>query len=113
MASRTDARSCSQVGIEVSSRGRAGGVQAGDSLLWANAGNAVNAALYQKLSFDFIRDITPVAGVARILIVIVVSPSFPAKTLPELIADAKSNPGKVTMASPFRGTVPHLSACSR
>jgi tripartite-type tricarboxylate transporter receptor subunit TctC len=77
---------------------------------WANAANAVNAALYQKLSFDFIRDITPVAGVARILIVIVVSPSFPANTLPELIAYAKSNPGKVTMASPFRGTVPHLSA---
>ena len=82
----------------------------GYTLLWANAANAVNAALYEKLSFDFIRDITPVAGVARILIVIVVSPSFPANTLPELIAYAKSNPGKVTMASPFRGTVPHLSA---
>ena len=82
----------------------------GYTLLWANAANAVNAALYQKLSFDFIRDITPVAGVARIPIVIVVSPSFPAKTVPELIAYAKANPGKVTMASPFRGTVPHLSA---
>ena len=82
----------------------------GYTLLWANAANAVNAALYEKLSFDFIRDITPVAGVARILIVIVVSPSFPAKTLPELIAYAKPNPGKMTMASPFRGTVPHLSA---
>jgi tripartite-type tricarboxylate transporter receptor subunit TctC len=82
----------------------------GHTLLLANAANAINATLYDKLNFVFIRDITPVAGLTRIPIVMVVNPSFPAKTVPELIVYAKANPGKITMASPFSGTLPHLSA---
>jgi tripartite-type tricarboxylate transporter receptor subunit TctC len=82
----------------------------GYTLLLANTANAINATLYDKLNFDFIRDTTPVAGVVSIPIVMVVNPSFPAKTVPELVAYAKANPGKVTMASPFIGTLPHLAA---
>jgi tripartite-type tricarboxylate transporter receptor subunit TctC len=82
----------------------------GYTLLLANTANAINATLYEKLSFNFVRDIAPVAGVVSVPIVIVVNPSFPAKTVPELIAYAKANPGKVTMASPFSGTLPHLAA---
>jgi tripartite-type tricarboxylate transporter receptor subunit TctC len=82
----------------------------GYTLLLANAANAINATLYENLNFNFIRDIAPVAGISRITIVMVVSPSFPAKTLPEFISYAKSNPGKVAMASPFSGTPPHLAA---
>ena len=82
----------------------------GYTLLLANTANAINATLYDKLNFNFIRDITPVAGLVSIPIVIVVNPSFPAKTVPELIAYAKANPGKVTMATPFSGTLPHLAA---
>ena len=68
--------------------------------------NAVNATLYDKLNFNFIRDIAPVAGISRDAIVMVVHPSFPAKTVPEFIAYAKANPGKSTMASPGNGTRP-------
>ena len=82
----------------------------GHTLLLANTANAINATLYDKLNFNFARDITPVAGVVSIPIVMVVNPSFPAKTVPELIAYAKANPGAVTMASPFSGTLPHLAA---
>jgi len=82
----------------------------GYTLLLANTANAINATLYDKLNFNFIRDIAPVAGVVSIPIVLVVNPSFPAKTVPELIAYAKANPGQVTMASPFAGTLPHLAA---
>jgi len=82
----------------------------GYTLLLANTANAINATLYDKLNFNFIRDITPVAGLVSIPIVIVVNPSFPVKTVPELIAYAKANPGKVTMATPFSGTLPHLAA---
>src|SRR5260221_262980 len=82
----------------------------GYTLLLANTANAINATLYDRLNFNFVRDITPVAGVVSIPIVMVVNPSFPAKTVPELIAYAKANPGKVTMASPFSGTLPHLAA---
>jgi tripartite-type tricarboxylate transporter receptor subunit TctC len=82
----------------------------GYTLLLSNTANAINATLYDKLNFNFIRDITPVAGLVSIPIVIVVNPAFPAKTVPELIAYAKANPGKVTMATPFSGTLPHLAA---
>src|SRR5580698_7677864 len=61
--------------------------------------NAINATLYTNLNFDFIRDIAPVASVGEGTYVMVVSPSVPAKTLPEFIAYAKSNPGKINMAS--------------
>jgi tripartite-type tricarboxylate transporter receptor subunit TctC len=82
----------------------------GYTLLLANTANAINATLYDRLNFNFVRDITPVAGVVSVPIVMVVNPSFPARTVPELIAYAKANPGKVTMASPFSGTLPHLAA---
>jgi hypothetical protein len=67
----------------------------------ANAANAINATLYEKLDFNFMRDIARVAGVTSIPVVLVVNPSFRVKTVPELIAYAKANPGKITMASPF------------
>src|SRR5262249_55763166 len=78
-------------------------------LLLATLPNAVNAALYEKLNFDFIRDIAPVAAIIRVPQVILVNPSVPAKTVPEFIAYAKANPGKVTAASAGTGSAPHLA----
>jgi tripartite-type tricarboxylate transporter receptor subunit TctC len=77
----------------------------GTMLFMASAANAINATLYQKLNFDFIRDIAPVAGVARVSQVMVVNPSVPARTVPELIGHAKANPGKLNMASAGIGSV--------
>ena len=71
--------------------------------------NAINAALYNKLKFNFIRDIAPVAGIIRVPMVILVHPSVPVKTVPELIAYAKANPGKVNMASAGNGSAPHMA----
>ena len=81
----------------------------GYTLLLVGAPNAINTTLYDKLSFNFLRDIAPVAGISRERIVMVVHPSFSAKTVPEFIAYAKANPGKVTMASPGNGSSPHVS----
>jgi tripartite-type tricarboxylate transporter receptor subunit TctC len=81
----------------------------GYTLLLGGAVNAVNATLYEKLNFDFIRDIAPVAGVIRFPNVMDVNPSFAAKTVPEFIAYAKANPGKINMASSGNGTTQHLS----
>ena len=81
----------------------------GYTLFFANVANAVNATLYEKLNFDFIRDITPVAGIMRVPNILAVSPSVPAKTVPELIAYAKANPGRVNMASAGIGTTGHLA----
>jgi tripartite-type tricarboxylate transporter receptor subunit TctC len=81
----------------------------GYTLLLVRAPNAINTTLYDKLSFNFLRDIAPVAGITRERIVMVVHPSFPAKTVPEFIAYAKANPRKVTMASPGNGSTPHVS----
>jgi tripartite-type tricarboxylate transporter receptor subunit TctC len=80
----------------------------GYTLLAETSTNAVNATLYDKLSFDLIRDIAPVAGTVRLPDVLTVTPSFPTKTVPELIAYAKVNPGKVTMASPGVGAASHV-----
>jgi len=80
----------------------------GYSLLFVLASNAINAALYDNLNFEFVRDIAPVAGVGGIPFVMVVNPSFPAKTVPEFIAYAKANPGKINMASVGNGTAPHV-----
>ena len=81
----------------------------GYTLFFANVANAVNATLYEKLNFDFIRDITPVAGIMRVPNILAVSPSVPAKTVPELIAYAKANPGRVNMTSAGIGTTGHLA----
>jgi tripartite-type tricarboxylate transporter receptor subunit TctC len=81
----------------------------GYTLLLVSAPNAINTTLYDKLSFNFLRDIAPVAGISRERIVMVVHPSFPAKTVPEFIAYAKAKPGKVTMASPGNGSSAHVS----
>ena len=81
----------------------------GYTLFFANVANAVNATLYEKLNFDFIRDSTPVAGIMRVPNILAVSPSVPAKTVPELIAYAKANPGRVNMASAGIGTTGHLA----
>jgi tripartite-type tricarboxylate transporter receptor subunit TctC len=88
------------IGTEVVVRAPADGY----TLLLVAPPNAINTTLYDKLSLNFTRDIAPVAGVIRQPLVIVVHPSFPAKTVPEFIAYAKANPRKVSMASPGNGT---------
>ena len=81
----------------------------GYTLLMISPAHAVNASLYDKLSFNFLRDIAPVAGISREANVMVVSPSFPATTVPAFIAYAKANPGKVNMASSGVGTSVHVA----
>jgi tripartite-type tricarboxylate transporter receptor subunit TctC len=81
----------------------------GYMLLLATVPNAVNATLYQKLNFNFIRDIAPVAGIIRVPMVVLVHPSVPARTVPEFIAYVKANPGKVNMASAGTGSAPHMA----
>jgi tripartite-type tricarboxylate transporter receptor subunit TctC len=80
----------------------------GYTLLQIVAANATNTALYHNLSFDFLRDIRPVASVSRGAFVMVVSPDFPAKTIPEFIAYGKANPGKINMASSGIGITTHI-----
>ena len=80
----------------------------GYTLLLAYSSNAINATLYDKLNFNFIRDIAPVASMSRETTVMVINPSFPAKTVPEFIAYAKANPGKINFASGGIGTPPHV-----
>ena len=80
----------------------------GYTLLLATVPNAVNASLYPKLGFNFIRDIAPVAGIIRVPMIVVLHPSVPAKTLPEFIAYARKNP-KVNMASAGHGSAPHMA----
>ena len=81
----------------------------GYTLLLADAAAAINATLYDKLNFNFIRDIAPVAGIIRAANVMEVNPSFPAKTVPEFIAYAKANPGRINFASGGNGAPPHVS----
>ena len=102
----------------VENRGGAGGSLAtetvarsapdGYTLLLSSATNSWNAALYPNLKFDFIRDIAPVASIAIGMGVLVANLSFPARSVPELIAAARSNPGKITVASAGVGSAPHL-----
>jgi tripartite-type tricarboxylate transporter receptor subunit TctC len=81
----------------------------GYTILLLNAQNTINATLYDKLGFDFVRDIAPVAGIDRVTLVMEVTPSFPAKTIPEFIAYAKANPGKINMASAGIGGPQHAA----
>jgi len=81
----------------------------GYTLLAMNSQNTINAALYTKLNFDFVRDIAPIALVNRVPLVMEVNPSFPAKTVPEFIAYAKAHPGKVNMASGGIGGPQHVA----
>jgi tripartite-type tricarboxylate transporter receptor subunit TctC len=93
------------IGTEVVVRAPADGY----TLLAVGTNNMINATLYEKLNFDFIRDITPVASVYRVPQVMEVNPSYPAKTVPEFIAYAKANPGKIYFASAGNGSTAHLS----
>jgi tripartite-type tricarboxylate transporter receptor subunit TctC len=81
----------------------------GYTLLLVTAASAINVTLYEKLSFNLSRDIVPVAGIADVPEVMVVNPSLPAKTVPEFIAYAKANPGKLSMASGGNGTPSHVA----
>jgi tripartite-type tricarboxylate transporter receptor subunit TctC len=81
----------------------------GYTLLLANSPNAINTTLYDNLSFDFIRDVAPVASIGRVPLVMVVNPALPAKTVAEFIAYAKANPGKVNMGSGGNGAPDHMS----
>src|SRR5262249_57685949 len=81
----------------------------GYTLLMVGTTAAINATLFEKLNYNFIRDIAPVASVIRYPSVMVVNPSVPAKSVPEFIAYAKANPGKIHMASGGTGTPPHLA----
>ena len=81
----------------------------GYTLFLVAPANAINATLYDKLNYNFIRDIAPVAGIIRFPNVVVVNPSVPVKTIPEFIAYAKANPGKLNMASSGNGSTIHMS----
>jgi tripartite-type tricarboxylate transporter receptor subunit TctC len=81
----------------------------GYTLLLVGSTNAINATFYQKLNFNFIRDIAPVSSITRQPQVMLANPSFPGKTIPELIDHAKANPGKVNMSSAGIGTIGHLA----
>ena len=81
----------------------------GHTLLLVSPANAINATLYEKLNFTFIRDIAPIGGLIRAANIMVVNPSVPAKTVPEFIAYAKANPGKINMASAGNGSGAHLA----
>ena len=81
----------------------------GYTLLLVQPAAAINATLYEKLNFNFIRDIAPVAGIVSVPLVMLVNPSVPARTVPEFITYAKANPGRINMASAGTGTAPHVA----
>jgi tripartite-type tricarboxylate transporter receptor subunit TctC len=81
----------------------------GHTLLLVNPANAINATLYEHLPFNFIRDVIPVISMVRQPLIMLINPSLPSKTIPEFISYARSNPGRITMASAGTGTAPHLA----
>jgi tripartite-type tricarboxylate transporter receptor subunit TctC len=81
----------------------------GYTLLCVTTANEISATLYEKLNFNFIRDIAPVAGFVQLPLVMAINPSIPAKTVPEFIDYAKANPGKINMASAGNGTIQHVA----
>ena len=92
------------IGVEAVVRAPADGY----TLLLIPGSVTANATLYPKLNFNFIRDIVPIAMISRLPLVMEVNPSFPAKTVPEFIAYAKANPGKISMASGGTGSTSHI-----
>jgi tripartite-type tricarboxylate transporter receptor subunit TctC len=95
----------SNTGTEAALRAPADGY----TLVLANSSNAINATLYEKLNFDFIRDVAPIASINSMPCVMEVHPSVPAKTVPEFIALAKANPGKINMAAVGVGSATHIA----
>jgi tripartite-type tricarboxylate transporter receptor subunit TctC len=93
------------IGAEAAVRAAADGY----TLLLVTSPHAINATLYEKLNFNLIGDIAPVAGISRVADVMEVNPSFPARSIPEFIAYARANPGKINFASPGTGSAVHLS----
>jgi tripartite-type tricarboxylate transporter receptor subunit TctC len=93
------------IGTEAVARAPADGY----TLLFVSPANAINATLYERLNFNFIRDIAPVASILRMPNLMVVNPSLPASTIPEFIAYARANPGKINMGSSGNGTSAHVS----
>jgi tripartite-type tricarboxylate transporter receptor subunit TctC len=81
----------------------------GYTLLLIGSSNTINPTLYKKLDFNFIRDIAPVAGIMRVPLVVEVAPEFLSKTIPEFIAYAKANPGKISMGSAGNGSSSHMA----
>jgi len=81
----------------------------GYTLLLVGATNAINATLYEKLNFNLIRDIAPVSGIIRVPLIMEVHPSVPVRTVPEFIAYAKANPGKINLGSGGNGTTTHVA----
>jgi tripartite-type tricarboxylate transporter receptor subunit TctC len=94
-----------QIGAEVVVRAPADGY----TLLLANTSDFINATLYERLNYNIVRDIAPVAGIVRVALVMEVHPSLPVRTVPEFIAYAKANPGKINMGSGGTGTPQHVS----
>src|SRR5262249_53531067 len=95
-------------GGNIATQGGVGAPPAGSTPLLGGRANAINATLYQKLNFDFIRDVAPVASIGGGPYVMVVNPSVPARTVPEFVAYAKANPGKINMASSGNGALTHV-----
>ena len=110
-AARSAVRHRKPAGRKHQYRHRGGRARAPDgyTLLLVAPANAINATLYEKLNFNFIHDIAPVAGIIRFPNVMVVNPSVPAKTVPQFIAYAKANPGRLNMASSGNGSTIHVS----
>ena len=96
-------------GGNIAAEGVARAAPDGYTLLAVGANNPINSTLYDKLSFDLLRDLVPVAGIYRVYQVMVVNPTFPARTVAEFIAYAKANPGKINFGSAGTGSVAHVS----
>jgi len=96
-------------GGNIATEAAVGAAPDGYTILLVNAQNTINSSLYEKLNFNFLRDIAPIAGIDSVPLVMEVHPSFPAKTVPEFIAYAKANPGKINMASAGIGGPQHVA----